>query len=191
MFSKAWGNVILLIIIFCTTSCSTEVLPISQPEAGIENKTLVLYYTRTGKNEIVAKAVNNLIKDSTIEQVKSSVSVPASAFWYKLPFTKAKIEPIESNPDEFNNIILCTPVYLQGISPPIKTVIKDFPLEGKNVSVLATCGGMYFSVFHSLVQGSLKRRGAIVNGVYVVKVGGKSEEEIELQVKEHLSKIGF
>jgi flavodoxin len=191
MFSKAWGNVILLIIIFCTTSCSTEVLPISQPEAGIENKTLVLYYTRTGKNEIVAKAVNNLIKDSTIEQVKSSVSVPASAFWYKLPFTKAKIEPIEANPDEFNNIILCTPVYLQGISPPIKTVIKDFPLEGKNVSVLATCGGMYFSMFHPLVKGSLKRRGAIVNGVYVVKVGGKSEEEIELQVKEHLSKIGF
>jgi len=191
MFSKAWRNVILLIIIFCTTSCSTEVVPISQPEAGIENKTLVLYYTRTGKNEIVAKAVNNLIKDSTIEQVKSSVSVPASAFWYKLPFTKAKIEPIEANPDEFNTIILCTPVYLQGISPPIKAVIKDFPLEGKNVSVLATCGGMYFSVFHSLVQGSLKRRGAIVNGVYVVKVGGKSEEEIELQVKEHLSKIGF
>ena len=186
MFSKAWRNAILLIIIFCTTSCSTEVVPISQPEAGIENKTLVLYYTRTGKNEIVAKAVNNLIKDSTIEQVKSSVSVPASAFWYKLPFTKAKIEPIEANPDEFNNIILCTPVYLQGISPPIKAVIKGFPLEGKNVSVLATCGGMYFSVFHSLVQGSLKRRGAIVNGVYVVKVGGKSEEEITQQVNEHL-----
>ena len=191
MFSKAWRTVILLIIIFCTTSCSTEVVPISQPEAGIANKTLILYYTRTGKNEIVAKAVNNLIKDSTIEQVKSNVSVPASAFWYKLPFTKAKIEPIEANLDEFNNIILCTPVYLQGISPPIKAVIKDFPLEGKNVSVLATCGGMYFSVFHSLVQGSLKRRGAIVNGVYVVKVGGKSEEEIELQVREHLSKIGF
>ena len=191
MFSKAWRNVILLIIIFCTTSCSTEVVPISQPEAGIENKTLVLYYTRTGKNEIVAKAVNNLIKDSTIEQVKSSVSVPASAFWYKLPFTKAKIEPIEANPDEFNNIILCTPVYLQGISPPIKAIIKEFPLKGKNVAVLATCGGMYFSVFHSFVKGALKRRGAKVNGVYVVKVGGKSEEEIALQVKEHLGIIGF
>jgi flavodoxin len=178
-------------MVFCAISCSNDVVPVSQPEAGIANKTLVLYYTRTGKNEIVAKAVNNLLKDSTIEQVKSNVSVPASAFWYKLPFTKAKIEPIEANPDEFNNIILCTPVYLQGISPPIKAVIKDFPLEGKNVSVLATCGGMYFSVFHSLVQGSLKRRGAIVNGVYVVKVGGKSDEEITLQVKEHLNKIGF
>jgi len=181
----------LVVMVFCAISCSKDVVPISQSEAGIENKTLVLYYTRTGKNEIVAKAANDLIKDSTIEQVKSNVSVPASAFWYKLPFTKAKIEPIEANPDEFNNIILCTPVYLQGISPPIKAVIKDFPLEGKNVSVLATCGGMYFSVFHSLVQGSLKRRGAIVNGVYVVKVGGKSEEEITIQVKEHLKKIGF
>ena len=191
MHAKAYCIILLVVMVFCTTSCSTEVVPISQPEAGIANKTLILYYTRTGKNEIVAKAVNNLIKDSTIEQVKSNVSVPASAFWYKLPFTKAKIEPIKANPEEFNNIILCTPVYLQGISTPIKAVIKDFPLEGKNVSVLATCGGMYFSVFHSLVQGSLKRQGAIVNGVYVVKVGGKSAEEIELQVREHLSKIGF
>ena len=191
MHAKVYRIILLVAIVFCATSCSTDVVPVSQSETGITNKTLVLYYTRTGKNEIVAKAVNDLIKDSTIEQVKSNVSVPASAFWYKLPFTKAKIEPIEANPDEFNNIILCTPVYLQGISPPIKAIIKEFPLKGKNVAVLATCGGMYFSVFHSFVNGSLKRRGANVNGVYVVKVGGKSEEEIALQVKEHLGKIGF
>ena len=191
MYKLAYRMVILLVIISSTTTCSKDFVPVSQPETGITNKTLVLYYTRTGKNEIVAKAVNDLINDCTTERVKSNVSVPASAFWYKLPFTKAKIEPIEANPDEFNNIILCTPIYLQGISPPIKAVIKDFPLEGKNVSVLATCGGMYFSVFHSLVQGSLKRRGAIVNGVYAVKVGGKTEEEITLQVKEHLNKIGM
>ncbi len=192
MCLKTYRIFMLVVMIFCAISCSKDVVPISQPEPGITNKTLVLYYTRTGKNEIVAKAANDLIKDLTIQtDLKSNVSVPASAFWYKLPFTKAKIEPIEANPDEFNNIILCTPVYLQGISPPIKAVIKDFPLEGKNVSVLATCGGMYFSAFHSLVQGSLKRRGAIVNGVYVVKVGGKSEEEITIQVKEHLNKIGF
>jgi len=78
---------------------------------------------------------------------------------------------------------------LQGISPPIKAVIKDFPLEGKRVAVLATCGGMYFSIFHPFVKWSIKRRGAAVSGVYVVKVGGKSEEEITLQVKKHLSKI--
>ena len=191
MHAKAYRIAILIVIVFCATACSKDPAPVSQPQTGITNKTLVLYYTRTGKNEIVAKAINGLIKDSTIERVKSDVSIPASAFWYKLPFTKAKIDPIEINPDEFNNIILCTPVYLQGISPPIKAVIKEFPLKGKNVAVLATCGGMYFSVFHSFVKWSLNRRGANVSGVYVVKVGGKSEEEIALQVKEHLNKIGF
>jgi hypothetical protein len=191
MYARVDRIIILLIIAFFATSCDKDVVPVSQSEAGITNKTLVLYYTRTGSNEIVAKAVNDLIKDSTLKQVKSDVGIPASAFWYKLPFTKASIEPIDVNPDEFNNVILCTPVYLQGISPPIKTVIKDFPLEGKKVAVLATCGGMYFSVFHPFVKWSIKRRGAEVSGVYVVKVGGKSEEEITLQVKEHLSKIGL
>ncbi len=191
MYAKAYRIAILIVIVFCATACSKDPAPVSQPQTGITNKTLVLYYTRTGKNEIVAKAINGLIKDSTIEQVKSEVSIPASATWYKLPFTKAKIDPIVANLDDFNNLILCTPVYLQGISPPIKAVIKELPLKGKRVAVLATCGGMYFSVFHSFVKWSLKRRGAQVSGVYVVKVGGKSEEEISLQVKEHLDKIGF
>ena len=191
MDAKACRIIILVVIVFCATSCSKDVEPVSQPKTEITSKTLVLYYTRTGTNEIVAKAVNNLIKDSTIEEVKSDVSIPASATWYKLPFTKAKIDPIDANLDDFNNIILCTPVYLQGISPPIKAVIKELPLKGKRVAVLATCGGMYFSVFHSFVKGSLNRRGAQVSGVYVVKVGGKSEEEIALQVKEHLNIIGF
>ena len=191
MHAKAYRIIMLVVIVFCATSCSKDVEPVSQPKTEITSKTLVLYYTRTGTNEIVAKAVNNLIKNSTIEEVKSDVSIPASATWYKLPFTKAKIEPIDANLDDFNNIILCTPVYLQGMSPPIKAVIKELPLKGKRVAVLATCGGMYFSVFHSFVKWSLNRRGAQESGVYVVKVGGKSEEEIALQVKEHLNIIGF
>ena len=131
MHVKAYRIIIVLITIFCAVSCSKDPVPVNQPETGIINKTLVLYYTRTGSNELVAKAVNGLIENSTIEQVKSNVSIPASALWYKLPFTKAEIDPIDVNPDDFNNIILCTPVYLQGISPPIKTVIKKFPLKGK------------------------------------------------------------
>ena len=191
MYAKAYRIIVLVVMVFFATSCSKDAVPVSPPQTGITSKTLVLYYTRTGTNEIVAKAVNDHIKDGTVEQVKSEVGIPASAFWYKLPFTKAKIDPIEVNPDDFKNVILCTPVYLQGISPPIKAVIKEFPLEGKNVAVLATCGGMYFSLFHPFVKWSLSRRGAEVSGVYVVKVGGKSEEEIALQVKDHLNKIGL
>ena len=71
MHAKAYRIIILLVMVFCATSCSENAVPVSQPQTGIANKTLILYYTRTGKNEIVAKAVNDLIKDSTIEQVKS------------------------------------------------------------------------------------------------------------------------
>lgn len=191
MNKRVYHSIVAVLMVFCATSCGKESVPVSQPAPGVTDKTLILYYTRTGNNETVAKAVSNLIKHSTIEQVKSDVSIPASATWYKLPFTKAKIDPLEANPDDFSNIILCTPVYLQGIAPPIKAVIKDFPLKGKNVAVLATCGGMYFSLFQSLVKSALKRRGANARGVYVVKVGGKSEEEITLQVEAYLKKTGL
>ena len=154
-----------------------------------DNKTLILYYSKTGKTKIVAEELNHLIQGSTLVEVKSDASIPAAIFWYKWPFTKAKIEPLNINFDNYEKIFLCTPVYMQGISPAIKAVIKDIPLKDKNATVFATCGGFYGSFMHWFVKRSIKSKGAEVNGLYVVKVGGKTDEEIKAQTSTHLKAI--
>ena len=151
-----------------------------------DNKTLILYYSKTGKTKIVAEELNHLIQGSTLIEVKSDASIPAAIFWYKWPFTKAKIEPLNINFDNYEKIFLCTPVYMQGISPAIKAVIKDIPLKDKNATVFATCGGFYGSFMRWIVKRKIKSKGAEVEGVYVVKVGGKTDEEIEEQTATHL-----
>ena len=154
-----------------------------------DNKTLILYYSKTGKTKIVAEELNHLIQGSTLVEVKSDASIPAAIFWYKWPFTKAKIEPLNINFDNYEKIFLCTPVYMQGISPAIKAVIKDIPLKDKNATVFATCGGFYGSFMRWIVKRKIKSKGAEVEGVYVVKVGGKTNEEIEEQTVTHLKTV--
>ena len=154
-----------------------------------DNSTLILYYSKTGKSKVVAEEMNSLMPGSKLVEVKSDASIPAAIFWYKLPFTKAKIEPININFDDYEKIFLCTPIYMQGISPAIKSVIKDIPLENKKVSVFATCGGFYGSLMHWFVKRSIRSKGAEVQGLYVVKVGGKTNEEIEKQTVTHLKTI--
>ncbi len=154
-----------------------------------DNSTLILYYSKFGKTEIVAKEIQSLIHGSKLVEVKSDVTIPAAIFWYKFPFTKADIEPLNINFDDFDQIFLCTPVYLQGISPPAKAIIKDIPMKGKKVAVFAICGGFYGSFMHWFVKRSIKSKGAEVQGLYVTKVGGKTNEEIEAQAAMHLKTI--
>jgi len=154
-----------------------------------DNTTLILYYSKFGKTKVVAESLNELMPRSKLVEVKSDVSIPAAIFWYKFPFTKADIEPLDIDFDNYDQIFLCTPVYLQGISPPIKAVIKDAPIKGKKVAVFAICGGFYGSLMHGLVRGSIKSRGGEAQGVYVVKVGGKTNEEIKAQTAAHLKTV--
>jgi flavodoxin len=154
-----------------------------------DNSTLILYYSMTGKTKIVAEKLNSQMPGSKLVEVKSDASIPAAIFWYKLPFTKAKTEPLGVNFDDYDQIFLCTPIYMQGISPAIKAVIKDIPMKNKKVSVFTTCGGFYGFLMHGFVKRSIKSKGAEVQGLYVVKVGGKSDEEIENQTATHLKTI--
>ena len=188
-------SLILFLIIFvlsATVFSNNKVQPLSkdnETRSVTDNSTLILYYSMTGKSKIVAEELNSLVPGSKLVEVKSDASIPAAIFWYKLPFTKADIEPLNINFDDYDRIFLCTPIYMQGISPAIKAVIKDIPLEDKKVSVFTTCGGFYGSFMHWFVKRSIRSKGAEVQGLYVVKVGGKTNEEIESQTSTHLRAI--
>ena len=189
---------VIFIILLMTFIVSESVLSdnatqkLSQDNATCsvtDNSTLILYYSMTGKTRIVAEKLNSLVLGSKLVEVKSDASIPAAIFWYKWPFTKAKVEPLNINFDNYEKIFLCTPVYMQGISPAIKAVIKDIPLKDKNATVFAICGGFYGSFMRWIVKNKIKSKGAEVEGIYVVKVGGKTNEEIEEQTATHLKTV--
>ena len=193
MKKKMFFLILLIILMFSgAVSSNNSVQQLSEDSAThftTDNSTLILYYSMTGKTKIVAEELKTLMPGSKLIEVKSDASIPAAIFWYKFPFTKADIEPINVNFDDYDQVFLCTPVYMQGISPAIKAVIKEVPMENKKVSVFTTCGGFYGSLMHWFVKRSIKSKGAEVQGLYVVKVGGKTDEEIKGQTAAHLNTI--
>jgi hypothetical protein len=66
---------------------------------------------------------------------------------------------------------------------------KTPPLKDKKVAVFSVCGGFYGSFMHGFVKSSIKSKGAEVQGLYVVKSGGKTDAEIEEQVAAHLKAV--
>jgi len=53
--------------------------------------------------------------------------------------------------------------------------------------MLSSC--FYGSLMHAVVKRSIKSKGADVHGLYVVKIGVKTDEEIEIQTGTHLKTI--
>ncbi len=93
-----------------------------------------------------------------------------------------EIEPV--NTDEFDTVIICTPIWLQMLALPTKVFIEESNLSGKDVYVYITCGGFYG--FYNSLREWLSEGNAAVKDLYVLKVGGKKDEEILNELNDHL-----
>ena len=98
-----------------------------------------------------------------------------------------EIEPV--NTDEFDRIIICTPIWLQMLALPTKVFIEESNLNGKDLYVYITCGGFYG--FYNSLREWLSESNAAVKDLYVIKVGGKQDEEILNELNEHLLKTNL
>ena len=98
-----------------------------------------------------------------------------------------EIEPV--NTDEFNTVIICTPIWLQMRALPTKVFINESNLNGKEVYVFITCGGFYG--FYSSLREWISEQNAVVKDLYIINIGGKKDEEIKREVIDHLEETDF
>ena len=107
-----------------------------------------------------------------------------AVFWQQ-PFNRdAEIVPLEIDPHKYSHIILCSPIWLQNISSPARTVINTMPLKGKQMHIVITCGGHFGESGQTKLKELVSSKGIDLIGLHVIKAGGKSEEELRELVKE-------
>ena len=93
-----------------------------------------------------------------------------------------EIEPV--NTDEFDTVIIRTPIWLQLLALPTKVFIEESDFKGKEVYVFITCGGFYG--FYGSLRDWISEQNAEVKDVYVLKVGGKKDEDIKKEASDRL-----
>lgn len=168
--------------------------------------TLVVYLTRTGNTEVVAKMIHDevgggLVKlelethypDNYQKQVAQVVQEDDSGY---LPPLKTSIDKIDS----YDTIFVGFPTWNMQLPPPIRSFLNKYNLSGKTVIPFNTNGGYgvgsSFEEFKKLCADSTVPEGFSVEGGrerdgILFVMNGNKEIEVRSQVHDWLKRIGL
>lgn len=120
-------------------------------------KVLVVYYSRTGNTGLVAEAIAESL-NSNVEEIKDKRDRTGAIGYlrsgYEALFKKlTEIQPINKNPEEYDLVIIGSPVWAGRLSSPVRTYMTEQSRKIKNTAFFATCGinsGKIFSQMEEL-----------------------------------------
>ncbi|HNZ82364.1 MAG TPA: flavodoxin [Sedimentibacter sp.] len=140
-------------------------------------KNLVVYYSRTGHTEIVAKEIAKIVKgDIKRIELKKKISI----FWAgfnALTKKDGKIKPIDFYLEDYDNIFIGSPVWAGKTSTPINAFLSRSNFTGKNVYVFLTQTNKEAHDFvYESVSSRVKAKGGKVIDTFFIK----TVEEIPL-----------
>jgi len=163
--------------------CLSILLPLC---AYAGEETPIMYYPKTGKTRIVAEELKELIPDARLVEIKSQVGMLKAVFWHQMFSRNACNEPISVDLEKYDRIILCSPIWPQKISSPMRTIINTLPLKGKQVEMFVVCAGHFGKGGQGKLKKQLAEKESNMKSLAIIKSGGKTDEEIQKQVQEQL-----
>jgi len=145
-------------------------------------KALVVYYSSTGKTELVAKAIAKILNADIwkIEELKKkgvfaryiSGAISAAKGEY------SEIKPIDHNIGDYDLIFIGTPVWAFKPTPAINAFISKANFKDKKVIIFVTMRGMGGkSAIRALVDAIESKGGKIINS-FGIRTGGVKDEKI-------------
>lgn len=150
-------------------------------------KSAVIYYSRTGKTSITAKALADKISGDLIE-IKDLKSRKGIIGWIKAAMDARSmkttdIEPSTIDTSSYDKIYIGTPVWAGKPAPAINTVLKDFNLSGKDIILFATLGGSNYKNMLNLMKSEAQSNGIKVSMTFAIPNSGKkNNEEIKNEI---------
>lgn len=107
---------------------------------------LVVYYSLEGNTGYVAQEIaKNLEADLLELKPEKNYSTGAMKYFSGikdiLTKKKIKLEPYEFRKEQYEAIIIGTPVWAGTVTPPVRTFLEAYDLSDKKVGFFACCGG--------------------------------------------------
>ncbi|MGB9937673.1 MAG: flavodoxin family protein [Methanobacterium sp.] len=152
-------------------------------------KSAVIYYSRTGKTSAAAKALAEKTSGDLIE-IKDLKNRKGIIGWIRAAMDAramkiTSIEPSTIDTSRYDRIFIGTPVWAGKPAPAINTVLKNFNLSGKDVTLFATLGGGNYKNMLNLMASEAESNGIQVSRTFaVLSTGKKSDDDIRKEIND-------
>lgn len=101
-------------------------------------KSLVIYYSRKGSNEYLAKKIAKSMA-CEMEAIRPRLNV----FMLFLMNIHMGIRPLKKNIQDYDHVILCGPVWMGKFIPPLRSFIKKYKSRINKLIFVSCCGSTY------------------------------------------------
>ena len=101
-------------------------------------KTIVIYYSNKGSNKYLAEKIAKSLT-CEIEEIKPRLNV----FLFMLMNIHLGIKPIKTDIKNYDRVILCGPIWMGKLIPPLRSFIKKYSDSINKLVFVTCCGSTY------------------------------------------------
>jgi flavodoxin len=146
-------------------------------------KTLIVYYSRSGKTEIVAKELAEQLS-CDIEEISSKKNRQGFGGILTCVFDSVfdrydEIETVKGDVKGSDQLIIVSPIWIHRVSSPVRTFIKDAGLQGKDIYLILTYNGSLEQEHEQEIKTRLAAHNVNLKGLSKIITKEKTEADIE------------
>ena len=157
---------------------------------GVRNmKTLVVYYSLTGKTHVVAQTLAAEL-NADIRRVED-VEKPSVSWWFYVSAgfaamrgTEGEIKPIDTSFQGYTRVIVGSPVWGGSPASPINAFISRADFTGKDVILFMTMGGDDASGALKKMSEGIKKKGGTIVSSFAFSSRKSTNEELAARTRE-------
>lgn len=155
-------------------------------------KSLVVYYSLTGKTRLVAQAIAEALNAALVE-IEERRPIPMPFVYLSGSFAAflnrgSKINPVDVDLKQYERIFVGSPMWAYRPAPAINSFIYGTNFEGRSVIPFFTMGGDNAEKALANIKAKIEKRQGKVVGSFAMTSSGVSDEEIIARAKEAVKK---
>lgn len=155
-------------------------------------KTLVVFYSLTGKTRLVAETIAKETKADLleIEETKPRKVGPLTHLTGSIAAIFGRcsdIRPIDANTEQYDLIFIGSPIWFFRPAPAINTFISTANLKDKELVLFFTMGGTGYEQAAKATVKRVEMHSGKVSRSFAISSGGATDEEIVAKAKEAMA----
>jgi flavodoxin len=155
-------------------------------------KSLVVYYSLTGKTKLVAQAIAEAL-NATLMEITERRPIPIPFVYLSGGFAAitnrgTKINPIDVDLSQYERIFIGSPTWASRPAPAVNSFIYQTNFEGRSIIPFFTMGGNNAEGALANITAKIEKSQGKVVGSFAISSSRVSDEEIIAKAKEVVGK---